>query len=156
MWEGENGADSDQSSVDVNKTYGLVDSTSEITRLSKRRDILKRRITTTLGKLYSIFETEGQSVKHGVKTRIMGYVSSALDYLCQAEKLNDQILILVHEDKQEEVLMWYEEQLEKVNEAKLRAEIYFDEQKRTSPSPPGSVAGSHVLTSKLNSKFLKN
>ncbi len=67
-----------------------------------------------------------------------------MDYLSQAEKLNDQILILVHEDKQEEVLMWYEAQLEKVNEAKLRADIYFDEQKKTNPSPPDCVAGSHA------------
>ncbi len=51
MFEGENGVDSDQSSVDdsvQDKTYGLVDSASKITRLSKKRDILKRRIATTL------------------------------------------------------------------------------------------------------------
>ncbi len=71
MFEGENGIDSDQSSVDgsvQDKTYGLVDSGSKITRLSKKRDILKRRIATTLEKLYGILETEGQSVRHGVKT----------------------------------------------------------------------------------------
>jgi hypothetical protein len=32
--------------------------------------------------------------------------------------------------------MWYEEQLEKVNKANLRAEIYFDEQRKTNPLPP--------------------
>ena len=135
------GSDQNESVLDDfgdHKTYDLVDTTSNITRLSKKRDILKLRSESTLEKLSDVLSTEGES-RHGGRTRIIGYVNNVTDYLSKAEELNDQISSLVGDDKQEEVLMWYEKLLERVSEARLRAEIYFDEHKKTIPSPPSSL-----------------
>ena len=64
--------------------------------------------------------------KFGSKTIIKGYVNNLSEYLKEAEALNTQLLGLVHESEHEAVLIWYEEQLERVNDAKLEAESHLE------------------------------
>ena len=60
-------------------------------------------------------------LENGGKTLIKGYVNNLMEYLKEAEALNDRLLALVQESEHETVLVWYEEQLERVEDAKLKA-----------------------------------
>ena len=83
----------------------------------------------------------------GGKTLIKGYVNNLLDYLKEAANLNDRLLALVQESEQEGVLNWYKEQLERVEDAKLRAESHLEQRLHEE----ASVVGSHhsKITSSL-------
>ena len=84
-------------------------------RIRSKRSVVKRRITTTLRKLDEFV------AKSGSRTLIKEYVSNLSEYLKEAETLNNELLAHVNESEHEVVLNWYEEQLERVEEAKLEA-----------------------------------
>ncbi len=44
-----------------------------------------------------------------------------MEYLKEAEDLNDRLIAFVQESEHETVLVWYEGQLERVEDAKLKA-----------------------------------
>ena len=107
----------------------------EETRIRSKRSVIKRRITTTLRKL------EGLVSKSGSKTIIKGYVNNLSEYLKEAEALNTQLLALVRESEQEAVLNWYEEQLERVGDAKLEAESHLEGRLHEVSSVAGTFPG---------------
>ena len=117
----------------VESEFGSV--SLEETRIRSKRSVVKRRITTTLRKL------EGLVSKFGSKTIIKGYVNNLSEYLKEAEALNTQLLALVHESEHEAVLIWYEEQLERVNDAKLEAESHLEGRLHEVSSVAGTFPG---------------
>ena len=52
-----------------------------------------------------------------------------MEYSWEAKALNDCLLALVQKSEHESVLVWYEEQPERVEDAKLKAESHLDERK---------------------------
>ena len=127
----------DISSQQVGQSTGSWEATS----IRSKRSVIKRRITTTLRKLNVLLSQSGG------KTLIKGYVNNLLDYLKEAANLNDRLLALVQESEQESVLNWYKEQLERVEDAKLRAESHLEQRLHEE----ASVVGSHhsKITSSL-------
>ena len=49
------------------------------------------------------------------------------EYLIKAKDLNDELVPVIPENEHETVLNWYEEQLERIQEAKLEANTHLDE-----------------------------
>ena len=130
-------------------------STGELkeTRIRSKRSVVKRRITTTLRKLEELI------AKTGSKTMIKGYVNNLFEYLNEAECLNNELLAFVHENEHELVLNWYEEQLERVELAKLEAMSHLEGRlhevssvagtfpgKQTSPQLPTQLYSKSVVT----------
>ena len=130
-------------------------STGELkeTRIRSKRSVVKRRITTTLRKLEELI------AKTGSKTVIKGYVNNLFEYLNEAECLNNELLAFVHENEHELVLNWYEEQLERVELAKLEAMSHLEGRlhevssvagtfpgKQTSPQLPTQLYSKSVVT----------
>jgi hypothetical protein len=68
-------------------------------------------------------------------------VNNLSEYLKEAEALNTQLLALVHESEHEAVLIWYEEQLERVNDAKLEAESHLEGRLHEVSSVAGTFPG---------------
>ena len=96
---------------------------SAITTVKTKRAVVKRRITNTLKKLQGTIEQTGR------KSIICSYVNILEESLNEAQVLNNQLLAMLPEQEHENVLNWYEEELERVQEAKLEAEANLEERK---------------------------
>ena len=107
---------------------------------------VKRRITNTLKKLDSTIE------QYGRKAIIRGYVNNLQEYLMEAKDLNDELVSVIPEIEHETALDWYEEQLERVQEAKLMANAHLDERAEESSSGLSSVKLSKTSTSARSSQ----
>ena len=106
-----------------------------------KRAAVKRRITNTLKKLDSTIE------QYGRKAIIRGYVNNLQEYLKEAKDLNDELIPVIPEKEHETALNWYEEQLERIQEAKLGANAHLDERAEESSSGLSSVKVSLSKTS---------
>ena len=98
-----------------------------------KRAVVKRRITNTLKKLQGTIE------QYGRKSIIRGYVNILEESLNEAQVLNNQLLAMLPEQEHENALNWYEEELERVQEAKLEAEAHLEERKEESYSALSSL-----------------
>ena len=106
---------------------------TKIVSLKNKRAAVKRRITNTLKKLDSTIK------QYGRKAIIRGYVSNLQEYLIKEKDLNDELISAILENEYETALDWYEEQLERVQEAKLMANSHLDERAEESSSGLSSV-----------------
>ena len=77
--------------------------------------------------------------QYGRKAIIRGYVNNLQEYLIKAKDLNDEFVSVIPENEYETALDWYEEQLERVQEAKLEANAHLDERAEESSSGLSSV-----------------
>jgi hypothetical protein len=107
-------------------------------RFRSKRSVVKRRITTTLRTLEALL------LNYGSKTMIKGYVNNLSQYLREAEFLNNGLLGLVPENEHETVLNWFEEQLERIEDAKLEAENHLDRCLHEVSSVAGTFPGMQV------------
>ena len=114
--------------------------------LKHKRAAVKRRITNTLKKLDSTIE------QYGRKAIIRGYVNNLQEYLMEAKDFNDELVSVSPEIEHETALDWYEEQLERVQEAKLMANAHLDERTEESSSGLSSVKLSKTSTSARSSQ----
>ena len=114
---------------------------TKIMSVKKKRAAVKRRRTNTLKKLDSTIE------QYGRKAIIRGYVNNLQEYLKEAKDLNDELISVIPEKEHETALNWYEEQLERVQEAKLGANAHLDERAEESSSGLSSVKVSLSKTS---------
>lgn len=111
-----------------------LDSTSTTQTVStKVMSTIKRRINNTLKKFESAFEQYGQ------KAIICGYLNNLQEYLIEAKDLNDELVSLIPENEHETALNWYEEQLKRVQDAKLEANVHLDERAEESSRGLSSV-----------------
>ena len=94
---------------------------------------IKRRINNTLKKFESAFEQYGQ------KAIICGYLNNLQEYLIEAKDLNDELVSLIPENEHETALNWYKEQLKRVQDAKLEANVHLDERAEESSRGLSSV-----------------
>ena len=115
---------------------------TKIMGLENKRAAVKRRITNTLKKLDSTIE------QYGRKAIIRGYVNNLQEYLIEAKGLNDVLVSVIPENEHETALDWYEEQLERVQEAKYMADAHLDE--RAEESSSGLIL---VIKIKLKQNF---
>ena len=106
---------------------------STIATVKTKRAVLKRRITNALKKLHGMIE------QYGRKSFIRGYVNILEESLNEAQVLNNQLLAMLPEQEHENALNWYEEELERVQEAKLEAEAHLEERKEESYSALSSL-----------------
>ena len=106
---------------------------TKIMSLKNKCATVKRRITNTLKKLDSTVEQYGQ------KAIIRGYVNNLQEYLIEGKDLNDELVSVIPENEHETALDWYEEQLERVEKAKLEAIAHLDERAEESSSGLSSV-----------------
>ena len=112
--------------------------------------MVKRRITNTLKKLQGTLE------QYGRKSIIRGYVNILEESLNEAQVLNNQLLAMLPEQEQENALNWYEEELKRVQEAKLEAEAHLEEREEESYSALSSLklrkssADTHVAESSIS------
>jgi len=118
--------------------------------LKNKRAAVKRRITNSLKKLESTIE------QYGRKAIIPGYVNNLQEYLIETKYLDDELVSVIPENEHETALDWYEEQLERVQEDKLEANVHLEE--RTEESSSGlsseSVKLSLIKTS-INGEILR-
>ena len=56
-----------------------------------------------------------------------GYVNNLQEYLNEAKGLNDELVSVIPENEHEAAIDWYEEQLDRVKEAKLQANAHLDD-----------------------------
>ena len=122
----------------TNKTQTV---STKIMSLKNKRAAVKRRITNTLKKLDSTIE------QYGRKAIIRGYVNNLQEYIIEAKDLNDELVSVIPENEHETALNWYEEQLERIQEAKLEANAHLDETEEESSSGLSSVKLSLSKTS---------
>ena len=93
---------------------------------------------------------QGTIEQYGRKSIIRGYVKILEESLIEAQVLSNQLLAMLPENEHENALNWYEEELERVQEAKLEAEAHLEERKEESHSALSSMklikssADSHV------------
>ena len=106
---------------------------AKIMSLKNKHATVKRRITNTVKKLDSTVE------QYGRKAIIRGYVNNLQEYLIEAKDLNDELVSVIPENEHKTALDWYEEQLERVEEAKLEANTHLDERAEESSSGLSSV-----------------
>ena len=112
--------------------------------MKTKRAVVKRRITNTLKKLQGAIE------QYGRKSIIRGCINILEGSLNEAQVLNNQLLDMLPEQAHENALNWYEEELERVQEAKLEAEAHLEERKEENYSALSSLklskssADSHV------------
>ena len=85
---------------------------SAIATVKTKRAVVKRRITNTLMRLQGAIE------QYGRKSIIRRYVNILEESLDEAQVLNNQLLDMLPEQEHENALNWYEEELERVQEAK--------------------------------------
>lgn len=117
---------------------------SAIATVKTKRAVVKRRITNTLKRLQGAIE------QYGRKSIIRRYVNILEESLDEAQVLNNQLLDMLPEQEHENALNWYEEELERVQETKLEAEVHLEERKEESYSALSSLklrkssADSHV------------
>ena len=109
--------------------------------LKNKRAAVKRRITNTLKKLDSTVE------QYGRRAIIRGHLNNLQEYLIKAKGLNDELVSVIPENEHETVLDWYEEEFERVQEAKLVANAHLDERAEESSSGLSSVKLSLSKTS---------
>ena len=122
--------------------------------------MVKRRITNTLKKIQS---TESTIEQYGRKSIIRSCVKILEKSLNEAQVLSNQLLAMLPENEHENALNWYEEELERVQEAKLEAEAPLEERKEESRSSLSSMklikssADSHVteIRAKMASAEIK-
>ena len=119
---------------------------TNITSLKNKRAAVKRRITNTLKKLESTIE------QYGRKAIIRGYVNNLQEYLNEAKGLNDKLISVIPETEHEATLDWYEEQLERVEDAKLQANAHLDERAEESSSGLSSVKSCKTSTTRTLSQ----
>ena len=130
---------------------------STIATVKTKGAVVKRRITNTLKKLQGTIE------QYKRKSIIRGYVNILEESLNEAQVLNNQLLALLPEQEHENAINWYEEELERVQEAKLEAEAHLEERKEESYSALSSLklskssADSHVaeIRAKMASAEIK-
>ena len=67
--------------------------------------------------------------QYGRKSIIRGYVNIMEESFNEAQVWNNQLLAMLPEQEHENVLNWYEEELKRVQEAKLEAEANLEERK---------------------------
>ena len=96
---------------------------STIATVKTKRAVVKRRSTNTLKKLPGMIE------QYGRKSIIRGYVNILEESFNEAQVWNNQLLAMLPEQEHENVLNWYEEELERVQEAKLEAQANLEERK---------------------------
>lgn len=70
-------------------------------------------------------KTNGQPSKEGSRTR--WYVKKLQEYLNGAKSLNDELVSVIPENGLEAAIDWYEEQLDRVEDAKLQANADLDD-----------------------------
>ena len=75
--------------------------------------MVKRRTTNTLKKI------QGTIGQYGRKSIIRGYVKILEESLNEPQVLSNQLLAMLPEKEHENALNWCEEELERVEEAKL-------------------------------------
>ena len=114
---------------------------TKIMSVKNKHAAVKRRITNTLKKLDSTIE------QYGRKAIIRGYVNNLQEYLKEAKDLNDELISVIPEKEHETALNWYEEQLERIQEARLGANVHLDERAEESSSGLSSVKVSLSKTS---------
>jgi len=85
--------------------------------------------------------------QYGRKAIIRGYVNNLQEYLIEAKYLNDELVSVIPESEHEIALDWYEEHLERVQEAKLEANAHLEERTEESASGLRSVKLSLSKTS---------
>ena len=85
-----------------------------IVTLKNKRAAVKRRITNTLKKLESTIE------QYGRKAIIRRYVYNLQEYLNEAKGFNDELVSVIPENEHEAAIDWYQEELERVQEASLK------------------------------------
>lgn len=125
--------------------------------MKTKRAVVKRRITNILKKLLGAIE------QYGRKSIICGHANILEESLNEAQVLNNQLLDMLPEQEHEIALNWYEEELERVQEAKLEAEAHLKERKEESYSALSSLklskssADSHVaeIRAKMASAEIK-
>ena len=130
---------------------------STIATVKTKRAVVKRRITNTLKKLQGAIE------HYGRKSIIRGYVNILEESLNEAQVLNNQLLAMLPEQEYKNALNCYEEELERVQGAKLEAEAHLEERKEESCSALSSLklskssADSHVaeIRAKMASAEIK-
>ena len=109
--------------TDGGRHLGHLDSartvSTNIVTLKNKRAAVKRRITNTLKKLESTIE------QYGRKAIIRGYVNNLQEYLNKAKGLNDELVSVIPENEHEAAIDWYEEQLDRVEDAKLQANAHL-------------------------------
>ena len=139
----------------LDSTHTTQTVSTKIVSLKDKRAVVKRRITNTLKKLDSTI------AQYGRKAIIRGYVNNLQEYLIEAKDLNDELVSVIPENEHETVLNWYEEQLERIQEAKLEANAHLDKRVEESSSGLSSVKQFRIqlrpyTTVKLILKLLKN
>ena len=107
---------------------------SEAAVIRSKRTVIKRRITTTIRKLDSLL------LDRGSKTAIKGYVNNVTQYLREAELLNDRLAACEGESEHENILLWYEEELERVEDIKMKAESQLEERLHEEISLPSQAS----------------
>ncbi|XP_068690821.1 tropomyosin Mac r 1.0101-like [Montipora foliosa] len=125
----------------LDSTHTTQTVSTKIESLKNKRAVVKRRITNTLKKLDSTI------AQYGRKAIIRGYVNNLQEYLIEAKDLNDELVFVIPENEHEIVLNWYEEQLERIQEAKLEANAHLDDRVEESSNGLSSVKLSLSKTS---------
>ena len=115
----------------------------KVMSLKNKCAAVKRRITNTLKKLESTIE------QYGRRAIIRGYVNNLQEYLNEAKYLNVELVSLIPENEHETALDWYEEQLKRVQKAKLEANAHLEERAEESSSGLSSVKLSLNKTSTM-------
>lgn len=77
--------------------------------------------------------------QYGRKAIIRGYVNNMEEYFIEGKDLNDELVSVIPENEHETALEWYEEQLERILEAKLEANMHLDKRAEESCSGLSSV-----------------
>ena len=124
------------------------------------------RSTKSCGKTKN-YETlkklKGTIEQYGRKFIIRDYVNILEESLNEAQVLSNQLLAMLQENEHENALNWYEEELDRVEEAKLEAGANLEERKEESHSAlismklSKSSADSHVaeICAKMASEEIK-
>ena len=120
---------------------------STIATVKTKRAVVERRITNTLKKI------QGPIEQNGRKSIISGYVNILEESLNEAQVLNNQLLAMLPEHEHKNALSWYEEKLERVQEAKLEAEAHLEERKEESHSALSSLKLSKSSTDSHVAEF---
>lgn len=116
---------------------------TKIMSLKNKHAAVNRRITNTLKKLDSTIE------QYGRKAIIRGYVNNLQEYLKEAKDLNDELIPVIPEKEHKTPLNWYDEQLKRIQEAKLGANAHLDERAEESSNGLSSVKESLSKTSTM-------
>ena len=91
----------------------------------------------------------------GRKSIIRGYVNIMEESLNAAQLLNNQLLAMLPEHERENALNWYEQELERVEEAKLEAEAHLEERKADSADPQVAEIRAKMASAEIKARQLE-